>query len=961
MKMRELFRKTSLTLLILLLVGPVSAQYYLEKSNIPSIDKMTKNYMGQSLSLRDLDRIVKEISQDGLFQVVYIDKVQDNRVQIKAEQSTTIVKINIAGNVSIRKEEILSKMGIQPGQILSRVEIQQALTHLEQSYRNRGYYNLKVNSTEEKNDEGLILNIEILEQDYCLIENIRIQSKNEKLDTLLQKELHSYLKSNYQKNTSSRIEKKINDLFLKNRYLTAKVSHTTSVFNQDKTRVRLNFSIDSAIQYEFLFHGNHFFSHYDIVRETEVGTNFLYLSDSSSEIIENLNELYRDNGFAKVSVAFSEQYFAKEKKKVFLFEINEGPRISVGKINVSGKISKSPRYYQNLFKILLAEQENTIYFVQKDVENAAQNLVTQLRREGHLQAELTALNVEFNEENRAEINLQIDEGILTYVRQILFRGAKSFSNIQLQEQVEIEPNQPLRIDQVEKSFDKLTSFYKERSYLDFQIQNPDSTVIQYKPGQPYADIVYQIDEGDKVKVKDIQVTGLKKTKEYIVLRELDFKEGDYLYMSRVNNSVRRLERSGLFARVDIRTIERTKGQEETSIVIETDERKPGLFSSGIGLLSEGRLTYRGYLGVLYNNIGGKGRAISGRVDLRYQDDVNYLENRLALAYYEPYIFEDRVRGRLSLIREQQLFDFRAGNSDILSTNELRFSLEKEYSKQFRFTYNVLSFSNQETFNVRDLETRRSFNVGMTGPIFELDKRNDQFLPTDGSYSRFELEFSNPVLGSTNRETRTEVAFDGQDRFSDTSEINFYRASFSTTHYMPLTDNRRWVWVNSIRGGYLKNMSDRDGSGVPRVRSFFLGGSSTIRGFSIGTTETVPGKRELCLRQKVIGPTQSTSDCDFDEIFVRDDSAFFLVKSEIRFPISGNLGGILFYDGGAVYMGEFSLEDPYRDSFGTGLKYDTPVGSFVLQIGYKLDRKTGGINSVYDRESDFAIHLAIGNF
>jgi len=146
-----------------------------------------------------------------------------------------------------------------------------------------------------------------------------------------------------------------------------------------------------------------------------------------------------------------------------------------------------------------------------------------------------------------------------------------------------------------------------------------------------------------------------------------------------------------------------------------------------------------------------------------------------------------------------------------------------------------------------------------------------------------------------------------------------------------------------------------------VRSFFLGGSSTIRGFSIGTTETVPGKRELCLRQRVISPTQSTSECDFDEIFVRDDSAFFLVKSELRFPLAGNLGGILFYDGGAVYLGEFSLEDPYRDSIGAGIKYDTPVGSFVLQMGYKLDRKMGGIDTVYDRESDFAIHLAIGNF
>jgi outer membrane protein insertion porin family len=936
------------------------ADYTLESSNIPIIDKMTSSYIGKTLSLRDLDKIVREISQDGLFQVVYIEKLTGNRVIIRAQQSNKLSSVEIEGQSSFSREEILKKMGITIGQIISELEVMQAIEKLENEYKNLGFYNFSITHQKEFTDQGMKLQLSINESDYCIIEDIRFRSKNPRLDQLLEREVSSYIGSNYKKNTSNNIEKRINRVFLRHRFLTSRLTNTAAVFNQDKTKVRITFNIANPTQFEFIFHGNKHFSHFDLVRETHVGNKFLYLTDSSSEINEKIIQLYQDQGFPNVQVVFEEQYFSESQKKIFLFKINEGMRVRNGKVRITGKISKESSYYVKLFKEMLKEQTNSIYYVQRDTELAAENLITFLRREGHLQAEITGYNVDITDKGLANLSIQIDEGILTYVRQVLFRGAKSFSNIELQEQVEIEPNQPLKIDLVEQSFDKLTRFYKEKAFLEFEIQNPNSTVIQYNPGQPYADIVYQINEGDKIRVRDIKISGLKKTKEHVIMRELDFKKGDYLNLSKVTNSTQRLDRSGLFAKTEIRALERKPDEKDSVILIEADERKPGLFSSGIGLLNEGRLTYRGYLGVMYNNLGGKGRAISSRVDLRYQKDVNYLENRLALAYYEPYVFEDRVRGRVSLVREQQLFGFVQNDSDILSTNELRFSLEKEFSQKTRFTYNVWGLSNQETFNVRDRRPRRNFNVGMTGPILEFDHRNDQFLPTSGSYTRFELEFSNPNIGSTLRDPNVQINMDGSTRFADTSEINYYRATFSTTHYTPLTKNRRWVWVNSLRGGYLQNMSDRDGSGVPRVRSFILGGR-TLRGFSIGTTETVPGQREMCLKQGIIGQDQQTRDCAFDEIIVRDDSAFFLVKSELRFPIVGNVGGILFYDGGAVYFGEFSLEDPYRDSVGAGIKYDTPVGAFVLQVGYKLDRKLGGLDSFYDRESDFAIQLAIGNF
>ncbi len=941
------------------------ANYTIVESGSPIIDKMTQNYRGKSLTLSEIDRIIREISQDGLFQVVYAEETTEGRVLIRAQQSVKLNKILISGNNSFKEEELLKIMDIEEGKALSDLEIAQSVERIRDVYQNSGFYNFQIRHSKTIDDSGMTLSITIDEKDSCIIEDITVFTKNDFLKSRVQEVLNEFTQMNYQKETANRIEKALNEFLLENRFLTAKVQNTATIFNESKTRVKLKFNITDSTQYEFVFHGNHFFSHFDLINESQIGTKTLYVSDSSSDILESVSEAYVNSGFPLVSVQLTERYLDESQKRIFVFEINEGPRIRIGKVEVVGKLSRKKSFYVALFNKYLAEEAHSVYFVEKDVEHAAEAMVTHLKRQGHLLAELLSVNYEISDQEKALVTIQVDEGILTYVRQILFRGSKSFSNIQLKEEVAIEANKPLNITEIEESFDKLERFYKEKGFLEFSIKNRNATVIQYKQGQPYADIVYEMEEGPKIVVRDIVVNGLEKTKKYVVIRELDFEKGDLLRYSRVANSIDRLEKTGLFGKVNIRSAEQGSSNGDRTIVVEVEERKPGLFSSGVGLLVEGRPIIRGSVGTLYNNLGGKARGFSTRLDLTYQKNINYPENRLALAYYDPFIFKNRVRGRLSLVREERLLteDREKGNHIIQSRNEIRFSSEKEFSKHLRFTYNVWSFSNQETFGTR-VEDRKILNIATTGPILEWDYRNDPFVPTDGNYSRFELEYSDPLIGSSRDNPGvtglTQVGSNSVFRRTDeNNEINYYRASFLTTHYTPLTKSKRWVWANSLRGGYLQNLSNRNDSGVPQVRSFFLGGSSTIRGFSFGTTETVPGVRELCLKQGLIDSSMATNECRLDDVFVRKDSAFLLVKSELRFPISGAFGGLLFYDGGGVILGDFDLEDPYRDSIGFGFSYDTPVGSFVLELGYKLDRKQESL--YYDKESAVALHLAIGTF
>ena len=78
----------------------------------------------------------------------------------------------------------------------------------------------------------------------------------------------------------------------------------------------------------------------------------------------------------------------------------------------------------------------------------------------------------------------------------------------------------------------------------------------------------------------------------------------------------------------------------------------------------------------------------------------------------------------------------------------------------------------------------------------------------------------------------------------------------------------------------------------------------------------------------------------------DDSFYYLLKTEFRFPVYKDIGGYflvervgytLFYDGGSVLIDGFELKDNYRHSAGIGIRYNTPIGAFTGEVGIKLDR------------------------
>ena len=166
-------------------------------------------------------------------------------------------------------------------------------------------------------------------------------------------------------------------------------------------------------------------------------------------------------------------------------------------------------------------------------------------------------------------------------------------------------------------------------------------------------------------------------------------------------------------------------------------------------------------------------------------------------------------------------------------------------------------------------------------------------------------------------------------------IRYSRSTGSFTYF--LNPFGRVVWAHNLAGGYLQNLMN--GGNVPYdKKGFLLGGPTTIRGFT--NAEAFPNSADF-------GGNTSYP------LLTR--ASYYLIKSEIRFPLKGNIGAALFYDGGQVQLGDFNLPFGYRDSAGIALRYNTPVGPISGEFGWKLNRNTSR------SESPYALNLAIGTF
>ena len=545
---------------------------------------------------------------------------------------------------------------------------------------------------------------------------------------------------------------------------------------------------------------------------------------------------------------------------------------------------------------------------------------------GYPDARVTSFDVKLNEEQTAvAISLNISEGEPVRAERLEFRG---FDMLQprrrerLERTLPLQPGQPLDRALLSASREAALDLLRDTGY-------PYASV-RLEEGEGGSDrsrvIVLRAEPGPVAQIGEIEISGNSSVSDDVVRRHLSFKPGDLYRLSQLHDSQRKLYSLELFQFANVEPMELERKATTVPVRVTVTEGKHRRVNFGIGYGTEEKA--RAEIDWRHVNFFGGARTagvfarysgldggVRANLTQPYLFSPNYSLGLTGQAWHtaEPAYTLNTTGGRLTLTRQVG----RGSRSMFGGRPAMSFSLT--YANEYENW--ELSRELLEDLSLRDdliamgIDPRRGEGSGQRSALILDASRNTTNNPLDarrGYMAALHLEQAGKLLGGS------------YDYYEATAEGRFYRA------IGPL------VLAAQLRAGSIDAWGDAE-TRVPFFKRYFLGGASSLRGW--GRFDVAP----LSGFGLPIGGHTFTN-----------------FSVEARVPIWGNLGGVLFLDGGNVWdkAWDFNVGD-MRYDVGPGLRYTTPIGPIRADLGYQLNPIPGLLVNGKPESRRFRFHFSIG--
>ena len=679
-----------------------------------------------------------------------------------------------------------------------------------------------------------------------------------------------------------------------------------------------------------------------IEREGSVDPDLL--EDSARRIQDLLNE----QGYWKADVKPPEQR-EEGSELVIVFHIMRGTqyRVAPSGIEVTGNTSVPIAEIEPLFranKLVPGE-----LFVESRLSTVETGVKLLYRKKGFVQAEVASQTNETGP-GLARPVIVVKEGVRVTVGQVAISGNKSIPADELMKRVVIKTGDPYYGPAIAASHDRLADAYLNKGFASVDVKTSPITPVAASPGTATSAVAFNITEGPQTVVEHVFVSGNVRTKQDVILRELRIHPNAPLGQDDLTETRRRLTALGLFRRIQIQEISHGDPS-RTDVVVTVEEAPRTTIAYGGGLQIDRILrdnldgtaseVYevgpRGFFEIGRRNLGGTNRSIDlyTRVSLRpstaSNDTSRFTEYRVVATYREPRALSSYgdLTGTAA-IEQGVRTGFNFSREGINAELTHRFSKQVHGSLRYSLGTTRVFDLDPSLLDVPPTLIDRAFpqvRLSAFSVAVARDTRDDLLEPQRGSLVSLDATAAGRAIGSEVGLTKTYVQGFVYRNLGKPRFVFAGGARLGVAQAFP-----RPVETVDANGNPVTQIVQE----LPASERFFAGGSTSIRGYAVDTVGV---------------PATITST----GVPIGGDATVIL-NAELRAPVYGPVGGVLFVDAGDVYprARDFDLTN-LRGAVGTGVRVKSPVGPIRVDIGFKLDRRIiGGV-----REPGYAIHLSIG--
>ncbi|MCD6420490.1 MAG: BamA/TamA family outer membrane protein [Synergistetes bacterium] len=389
----------------------------------------------------------------------------------------------------------------------------------------------------------------------------------------------------------------------------------------------------------------------------------------------------------------------------------------------------------------------------------------------------------------------------------------------------------------------------------------------------------------ETKIQSIIIQGNRKTKSFVIRRELLVHPGEVFNAKKLRVSLKRLRGLDYFSDVSV-GFEPTKKLDEITVVITVKEKKTGRIGFGIGY---GTVSgWSGGMSYEERNFRGLGQKLS--VGFEVGGKRGYY-----LHFEDPYMDETHWGFKLGIYKKtyEDLHYYKEGESDPYSVyDETKEGFYVGAGRKFgRWITGYLILGVEDV----DITPHEGYppppsDVGLTGKnaTVTLSVKRDTLNPLDeelkGDIEKFTVQKAGSFLGG---------------------EYDYTKYVLEFIYYTPLELKGLGIELGNPQIGaptFAVRLKGGKSSGdLPYFEQFTVGGPDTLRGY--------------------------------DEEYFRGNK-MFVANVEVRFYVEKNIELVIFHDWGRAWKEDESFDlGNLAKSYGIGFRVKTPIGFIRLDFGH----------------------------